>query len=132
MRESEFVALGGSLSYNLPGKQDILPKGVLEIKNKYSYQFQTGELSPVSTDPILELMVEDNFNQMTEVYFSVNAVDNEGYSCEEVVHEFPKTKEAFDFLYSLWEASNGPSLFYTNPTNPWVAGQQVEDIKTIR
>lgn len=132
MRESEFVALGGSLSYNLPGKQDILPKGVLEIKNKYSYQFQTGELSPVSTDPILELMVEDNFNPMTEVYFSVNATDSEGYSCEQVIHEFPKSRKAFDLLYGLWEASHGPTLFYTNPAHPWVAGRQVEDIKTIR
>ena len=67
-----------------------------------------------------------------EVYFTVNAIDSEGYSCEESIHEFPKTKEAFDALYDLWEAAHGPTLFYTNPSHPWAARRDVEDIKTLR
>lgn len=65
----EFEALGGQLSWNLPGKQDLLPKGVIEIINKESYPFQVGFLSPTTSNPVLKVRVEDSFfqNEYTEI-----------------------------------------------------------------
>lgn len=57
----EFEALGGELSWNLPGKQDILPEGVIEIRNKESYQFQVGFMSHTTTNPTLVVSMEDDY-----------------------------------------------------------------------
>lgn len=65
----EFEALGGQLSWNLPGKKDLLPEGVVEIINKESYPFQVGFLSPTTSNPVLKVAVEDSFyeNEYTQM-----------------------------------------------------------------